>query len=71
MAIGSTTARVPGKEYGKDYHRGFDAALEKALGQLSKEVGTGDYSVEVRFQLDVEVSNPGKVGYIKVRLDAT
>jgi hypothetical protein len=71
MAIGSVTARVPGEKYGKDYHRGFDAALEKALAQLSKQIGTGDYSVEVRFQLDVEVTNPGKVGYIKVTLDAT
>ncbi len=46
-------------------------ALEKALGQLSKQIGTGDYSVEVHFQLDVKVTNPGKVGYIKVTLEAT
>jgi hypothetical protein len=71
MAIGSTTARVPAKEYGKNYSKGFDAALEKALGQLSKEIGTGEYSVEVRFALDVKVTNPGKVGYLMVRLDAT
>jgi hypothetical protein len=71
MAIGSTTARVPAKKYGKEYHRGFDDALEKALGQLSSQIGTGDYSVEVRFQLDVKVTNPGKVGYLKVTLDAT
>ena len=71
MAIGSTTARVPAKEYGKDYSRGFDAALDKALGQLSKEIGTGEYSVEVRFALDVKVTNPGKVGYIKVWVEAT
>jgi hypothetical protein len=71
MAIGSTTARVPAKKYKNEYHRGFDAALEQALGQLSKQIGTGNYSVDVRFQLDVEVTNPGKVGYIKVTLDAT
>jgi hypothetical protein len=71
MPSGSTTARVPAKKYGKEYHKGFDAALEQALGQLSKQIGTGNYSVDVRFQLDVEVTNPGKVGYIKVTLDAT
>lgn len=71
MAIGSTTARVPAKKYGTDYHKGFDAALEKALGQLSTQIGTGKYSVDVRFQLDVEVTNPGKVGYITVSLEAT
>ena len=71
MPSGSTTARVPAEKYGKDYHRGFDEALTKALGQLSKEIGTGDYSVAVQFLLDVEVTNPGKVGYIKVTLDAT
>ncbi|HJQ51810.1 MAG TPA: hypothetical protein VJ838_14945 [Gaiellaceae bacterium] len=71
MPSGSTTARVPAKKYGKEYHKGFDAALEQALGQLSKQIGTGSYSVDVRFQLDVEVTNPGKVGYIKVTLDAT
>ena len=71
MPSGCTTARVPAEKYGKEYHRGFDAALDKALGQLSKQVGTGDYSVEVKFQLDVEVTNPGKVGFIKVTLEAT
>lgn len=71
MPSGSTTARVPAKKYKDEYHKGFDAALKQALGQLSKEIGTGDYSVDVRFQLDVEVTNPGKVGYIKVTLDAT
>jgi hypothetical protein len=71
MPSGSTTARVPAKKYGKEYSKGFDAALEQALGQLSKQIGTGQYSVDVRFQLDVEVTNPGKVGYIKVTLDAT
>ena len=71
MAIGSTTARVPAKKYGKNYSQGFDAALDKALGQLSTQIGTGDYSVEVHFQLDVKVTNPGKVGYIKVTLEAT
>jgi hypothetical protein len=71
MPSGSTTARVSAEKYGKEFHRGFDAALEKALGQLSKQIGTGEYSVAVRFELDVEVTNPGKVGFIKVTLDAT
>ncbi len=70
MPSGSTTARVRA-EKGEAPHHGFDRALEQALSQLSKQIGTGEYSVEVRFQLDVEVSNPGKIGFFKVTLDAT
>lgn len=70
MPSGCTTARVKAKDK-EPPHVGFDRALKQALSQLSEQIGTGDYSVEVRFQLDVEVSNPGKVGFFKVTLEAT
>ena len=64
---GSTTARVEAKD-GETFHHGFDRALEQALAQLSSDVGTGSYSVRVEFAADVEVENPGKIGYFKVTL---
>ena len=39
MPSGSTTARVPAEKYGKEYHRAFDAAIEKALGRKGKSNG--------------------------------
>lgn len=63
MASGKTTARIAAN-HDERHHEGFDEALEKALSQLSEEVGTGSYSVQVQFEAEVEVSNPGKItGY--------
>lgn len=71
MANGrSVTGRVRAA-HGKDHHRGFNEALENALSQLSAEVGTGSYPVEVAFHADVEVSNPGAVGFYSVTLTRT
>lgn len=67
MEEGSTTARVEAKD-GEGHHHGFDRAFEAALQQLSSEIGTGEYSVHVEFGADVEVTNPGKVGFYKVTL---
>lgn len=67
MANGSTTARVPAKD-GEAFHHGFNRALEQALAQLSSEVGPGEYAVRVEFAADVEVSNPGHIGFFKVTL---
>jgi hypothetical protein len=69
MANGSTTARVKAtKADNKSPHLGFNRALKQALSQLSSEVGKGDYAVTVEFEADVEVSNPGVIGFFKVRL---
>lgn len=65
--FGSTTGRVEAKE-GEAPHEGFDRALEQALSQLSSEIGPGEYSVRVEFSADVEVWNPGRIGYYKVTL---
>jgi hypothetical protein len=67
MAEGTTTARVFAKEH-EPFHQGFDRALEQALGQLSSEIGTGNYKVRVEFAADVEVVNPGKIGFFEVTL---
>jgi hypothetical protein len=69
MPSGSTTARVQAKHDGQ-HHRGFDEALEKALSQLSEEIGPGSYSVHVHFEANVEVTNPGSIGFYKVTLTA-
>jgi hypothetical protein len=68
MAKVETTARVKAKGKTEPPHEGFDRALKQALSQLSSEVGTGNYSVTVEFEADVEVSNPGSIGFFKVRL---
>jgi hypothetical protein len=54
--------------HGKDHHRGFNDAMEHALGQLSGEVGTGSYEVDVVYAAHVDVSNPGTVGFYSVTL---
>jgi hypothetical protein len=39
----------------------WDAALEQALEQASKNLGVGKYRIEVEFWADVEVTNPGQI----------
>lgn len=67
MSRGSTTARVEAKK-DEPFHEGFDRALQQALSQLSSELGVGNYQVSIQFGADVEVKNPGKIGYFKVTL---
>lgn len=67
MAGKSTTARIPAG-HGSQHHLGFNDALEQALAQLSKEVGTGKYTVQVEFSAEVDVSNPGSIGFYEVKL---
>ncbi len=67
MPSGSTRASVPAN-HGKDHHKGFDDALEQALSQLSKDVGTGNYTVKVELEAEVDVSNPGSIGFYTVTL---
>ena len=67
MAEGSTVARVEADEF-EAHHEGFNRALDEALSQLSSEIGTGNYAVRVEFGADVEVENPGKIGFYKVTL---
>jgi hypothetical protein len=40
---------------------GWDAALDKALAQASKGLGTGKYRINVEYWADVEVTNPGQI----------
>jgi hypothetical protein len=66
----SVTGRVEAqKRHRGNHHQGFNEAMEDALDQLSKEVGTGEYPVEVRFHADVRVSNPGTIGFYSVTLE--
>ncbi len=67
MPSGQTRATVPAK-HGNDHHKGFDDAFELALSQLSKDVGTGTYTVKVEFEAQVDVSNPGTVGFYTITL---
>jgi hypothetical protein len=69
MPSGQTRASVPAKENQK-HHEGFDEALDKALSQLSKDVGAGDYTVTVEFEAEVTVKNPGSIGFYTVKLTA-
>ena len=67
MPSGQTRASVPAKK-GQPHHEGFNEALELALSQLSKDVGTGDYTVKVEFEAQVKVKNPGSIGFYTVTL---
>jgi hypothetical protein len=69
MPSGQTRATVPAKK-DHPHHEGFDEALEKALSQLSKDVGTGTYTVKVEFEAEVDVKNPGSIGFYTVTLSA-
>ena len=67
MAKQSTTARVKAGD-DEPFHEGFNRAFEEALSQLSSEIGTGNYAISVKFGADVEVENPGRIGFFKVTL---
>jgi hypothetical protein len=67
MPSGQTRASVPAN-HGKEHHKGFNDALELALSQLSKDVGTGTYTVKVEFEAEVKVENPGSIGFYTVTL---
>ena len=69
MPSGQTRASVPAKENQK-HHEGFDEALDKALSQLSKDVGLDTYTVKVEFEAEVTVTNPGSIGFYTVILSA-
>jgi hypothetical protein len=69
MPSGQTSARIAAN-HGNRHHDGFNEALDKALSQLSQDVGTGHYDVTVQFELEVDVSNPGDVHYYGVTVTA-
>jgi hypothetical protein len=43
------------------HSNGWDAALDKALANASKNLGTGNYRINVEYWADVEVTNPGQI----------
>ena len=54
----------------QSHHAGFDKALQDALDRMSPPTWSqGPHTVEVTFQLDVEVKSPGKVGFYRVTLN--
>jgi hypothetical protein len=59
----SVNARVPVPKGGVPtaHSRGWDAALDKALAQASRTLGTGNYRINVEFWADAEVTNPGQI----------
>ena len=68
MSNGKSVKGHVAEQHGKDHHKGFNDAMEHALAQLSTQVGTGSYEVDVVFAAHVEVSNPGAVGFYSVTL---
>jgi hypothetical protein len=59
----SVNARVAAPKAGVPiaHSRGWDAALDKALAQASRRLGTGTYRIDVQFWADAEVTNPGQI----------
>jgi hypothetical protein len=52
----------------KEHAKAFDAAFEDALAQASKTLGPGKHQVQVRFEAELEVTNPGLVGEYRIVL---
>lgn len=63
--MAQTTARVPITP-GEDHHAGFNKALTQALQRMDADFGPGTHTVDVHFQLEVEVQSPGNVGFYQV-----
>jgi hypothetical protein len=59
----STSATVAASRIGTPiaHSHGWDAALDKALGQAAKDLGTGDYRIDVQFWGNAHVTNPGQI----------
>jgi hypothetical protein len=59
----SINARVAAPKEGVPtaHSRSWDAALDKALAQASRRLGTGSYRIDVEFWADAEVTNPGQI----------
>jgi len=59
----SISARVAAPKDGVPtaHSRSWDAALDKALAQASRRLGTGTYRINVEFWGDAEVTNPGQI----------
>jgi hypothetical protein len=45
----------------RSHSHGWDTALEEALEAASKNLGTGEYDIEVEFWAKVKVTNPGQI----------
>jgi hypothetical protein len=45
----------------RSHSHGWDTALEEALEHASKNLGTGEYDIEVEFWAHVKVTNPGQI----------
>jgi hypothetical protein len=52
---------APRAGFPTSHSHGWDAALDKALAQASKNLGTGKYRINVEYWADVEVTNPGQI----------
>jgi hypothetical protein len=52
----------------KKHAEAFDEALEAALAEASKTLGPGTHQVQVRFEAELEVTNPGLVGEYRIVL---
>jgi hypothetical protein len=52
----------------KKHAEAFDAAFEDALAQASGTLGRGTHEVQVRFEAELEVTNPGHVGEYRILL---
>jgi hypothetical protein len=52
----------------KKHAEAFDAAFEGALAEASRTLGPGKHQVQVRYEAELEVTNPGHVGEYRIFL---
>lgn len=63
--MATSTGQHPMAE-GSNHHIGFNKALDKALKKMESDFDKGSHTVDVKFQLGVDVSSPGTIGYYQV-----
>jgi hypothetical protein len=63
FSVSVSGARTP-----TDHAAGFNAALDKALDQASRRIGTGEFTVDVQFWAKISVTNPGTIQQYGVTL---
>ena len=56
---------------GETHAQGFNRALDDALRDAADSWGTGSRQAHVRFEVDVVITNPGRVAEYRIILEET
>lgn len=68
--MAQATGKVPITP-GDDHHAGFNKALTQALHDMDGKFDPGQHTVDVRYQLVVDVNSPGSIGFYQVTVTSS